>query len=86
MEGDRSVPMSNIFLAILFAAAALGAVVYLVRGIVAFLKTTEEDLKNSANGPSQSSLKQNRMMMGRITMQAIAVLILALLLFMNSHH
>ena len=36
-----------------------------------------------ASGPSQSSLKQNKMMMGRVTMQAGAILIVALLLLMN---
>ncbi|HEY1125718.1 MAG TPA: twin transmembrane helix small protein [Sphingobium sp.] len=76
--------MGNAFLVILLIAAMIGAVAYLVRGIIAFLKTTEEDLKNSANGPSQSSLKQNKMMMGRVTMQAGAILVVALLLLMNS--
>jgi len=77
--------MGNVILALLCVAAAIGAVVYLVRGIIAFLKTTEEDLKSggTGTGPSQSSLKQNKMMMGRIMMQALAILIVALLLLMN---
>jgi hypothetical protein len=76
--------MANAFLIILLIAAVGGAVAYLVRGVIAFLKTTEEDLKSGASGPSQSSLKQNKMMMGRVTMQAAAILIVALLLLMNS--
>lgn len=77
--------MGNVILALLCVAAAIGAVVYLVRGIIAFLKATEEGLKSggTTTGPSQSSLKQNKMMMGRIMMQALAVLIVALLLLMN---
>lgn len=76
--------MGNAVIVILIVLAALGAVVALVRGVVAFLKTTEEDLKNNASGPSQSSLKQNRMMMARVTFQAGAILLVALLLLMNS--
>ena len=73
----------NAFLVILFIAAAIAAVVALVRGIVTFLKTTEAELNSDADGPSPSSLKQNKMMFARITFQAAAVLILALLLLMN---
>lgn len=76
--------MGNAFLIILIVAAAVGAVFMLVRGIIAFLKTTEEDLKNGASGPSQSSLRQNRMMMGRVTFQALAILAVAVLLLLNS--
>ncbi|HWJ69778.1 MAG TPA: hypothetical protein VNS79_07010 [Sphingobium sp.] len=75
--------MGTVILAILCVAAAIGAAVYLVRGIVMFLKATEEDLKSGTNGPSQSSLKQNKMMMGRIMMQALAILIVAVLLLMH---
>jgi hypothetical protein len=76
--------MGNVLLVILIIAAALGAVAYLIRGIVVFLKTTEEDLKSDGTGPSQSSLRQNKMMMGRIMMQALAILAVALLLLFNS--
>ena len=78
--------MGNALIVILIALFAIGAVVMLVRGIIAFMKTTEEDLRSGASGPSQSSLKQNRMMMGRITFQALAILMIALLLLLNSHH
>jgi len=70
------------FLWILMIAAAIAALVMLVRGIVTFLKTTEEDLKSGNGGPSASGLKQNRMMMGRIFFQAIAVFIAALLMLL----
>jgi len=68
-------------LLILLLLAAMGATLFmLIKGIVTFLKTTEADLRSDATGPSQSSLKQNKAMMGRITFQAIAILLLALLM------
>jgi hypothetical protein len=76
--------MGNAFIVIIIVACALGALFMLVRGIVAFLKTTEEDLKSGATGPSQSSLKQNKAMMGRIIFQGVALLAVALLLLVNS--
>lgn len=75
--------MGNTFLIILLVLAMLGAAFMLIRGIVAFLKTTEEDLKSQGTGPSASGLKQNKAMFGRIAFQAAAVLIVVLLLLMN---
>lgn len=71
------------FLAILLILAMIATVASLVRGIVAFLKTTEADLKSGGEGPSQSSLKQNRAMMARIMFQGIAIVIVALLLLLT---
>ena len=76
--------MGNAFFIILLIAAMLGALFMLVRGIVTFLKTTEEDLKSDGVGPSQSSLRQNKAMMGRVMFQAVAILIVALLLLTNN--
>lgn len=59
-------------------AAMIATVVALVRGIVAFLRTTEADLKGG--GISQSGLKQNKMMRARIAFQAIAIILVILLL------
>jgi len=70
------------FLWILLIAAALATVVMLVRGIVTFLQTTEAELKSGTNGPSASGVKQNKVMMGRIFFQAIAVVIAALLMLL----
>ena len=72
----------KIFLAILLVLLAIGALIALIRGIVTFLKTTEADLRSGQTGPSQSSLKQNRLMMQRIMFQAGAILIAALLLLL----
>jgi len=76
--------MGNTFIAILIIAAMIATVIALVRGIVAFLRTSQAELNDQQAGPSQSSLKQNRMMLARITFQAVAVLFVALLLLMNS--
>jgi hypothetical protein len=69
----------NIFLALLLIAAMIATVVALVRGIVTFLKTTEAELKG--DGPSASALKSNKMMQFRIFFQALAVLIVVVILF-----
>lgn len=68
------------FLSILLILAIIGAVVMLVRGIIAFLKTTEEDLKSGGSGPSASGLKQNKMMQGRVAFQALAIIIVIIML------
>jgi NADH:ubiquinone oxidoreductase subunit 6 (subunit J) len=73
----------NVFLIILLILAMLGAVFMLIRGIVAFLKTTEEDLKSQGTGPSASGLRQNKAMFGRIAFQAAAILIIALILLLK---
>ncbi len=72
----------NILLVLIFVILAAGAVFALVRGVVTFLKTTEAELNHTGDGPSPSSLKQNKMMFNRIAFQAGAVLVLALMLFM----
>lgn len=73
----------NIFLVILLILAMAGVLFSLIRGIVAFLQATKEELNAPDNRPSASSLKQNKAMFNRIAFQAGAVLIVALLLLMN---
>lgn len=72
-------------LVILIVLAALATVVALVRGIVIFLKTTEEDLRSGGTGPSQSGLRQNKMMMARIGFQALAIVLVVLFLLLTRH-
>lgn len=57
----------------------------LVRGVVAFLKTTKTDLdtRGSGDGASEMQLMQNRMMMSRIKYQALAIAVVALLLMLT---
>lgn len=72
-------PMQTILIILLIAA--MGATVYfLIRGIVQFLKTTEQDLMG--DGPNMSGHRQNKAMQGRIAMQAVAVVICVLLLLL----
>lgn len=75
-----------VFLTLLLLAAMSATVFMLVKGVVTFLKTTEEDLKSGQEGPSASGLKQNKAMLGRIMFQAIAIIIIALLLMMRGGH
>jgi hypothetical protein len=73
----------NTFLVLLITGLAIATLFTLIRGIVAFLQTTKEELNSNQTGPSASSLKQNKMMFARIGFQAAAVLVIALLLLMN---
>ncbi|MGP7795491.1 twin transmembrane helix small protein [Sphingomonas sp. CLY1604] len=70
----------NTFLIILLIAAMLATVVSLVRGIIAFLQESHAQVKNG-EGPSAASLKSNRMMQMRIFYQALAILIVVVILF-----
>lgn len=57
---------------------AMGAVLFaLIRGLVAFLQTTEADLKGE--GTRDMHLMQNKMMFARVKYQAIAVILLVIL-------
>jgi hypothetical protein len=75
----------NTFLIILLVGAVIATVVMLVRGLIAFLRTTEADLNSDSSGPSQSAIKQNKMMTGRVIFQAIAVIIVILLLLLRNN-
>lgn len=78
--------MSTI-LAILLVLAMIAALVALVRGIIAFLRTTDAELRRDPQlGPSPSSLKQNRMMWRRIQFQALAVIVAVVLLLLAHPH
>ena len=68
------------FLVILLIAAMIATVVALVRGIVTFLRTSTAEVRGEG-GPSASALKSNRMMQQRILFQAIAILIVVVILF-----
>ncbi|WP_188056251.1 MULTISPECIES: twin transmembrane helix small protein [unclassified Sphingosinithalassobacter] len=70
----------NLFLVLLLIAAMIATVVALVRGIVAFIRTTEADLNGT--GPSASSMRSNKMMQARVLFQGVAVVIVALLLLL----
>ncbi|MDH7640067.1 HIG1 domain-containing protein [Sphingomonas oryzagri] len=74
-------------LAILVVLFAIGALVALVRGIIIFLRTKDEELRRDpSEGPSQSSLRQNNMMWRRIQFQALAVIAAVLVLLLAHPH
>ena len=73
------------FLVILIALAMVATLFALIKGIVTFLRTTEADLRAGPDGPSVSSRQQNKMMSARIAFQAVAVLLVALLLLISRH-
>ncbi len=70
----------NTFLVILLIAAMLATVVALVRGIIAFLQESHAQVRGG-EGPSAASLKSNKMMQQRIFFQALAILIVVVILF-----
>lgn len=72
----------NTFLAILLIAAMIATVVALVRGVVSFLQEGTQAVRDG-EGPSPAALKSNRMMQMRIFFQALAVLIVVLILFLS---
>ncbi len=69
-------------LTILIIVAMIATMVMLVRGVIIFLRTTEQDLKGE--GPSASGMKQNKAMQMRILFQAIAIILVVLLLLLYS--
>lgn len=71
----------NTILIILLVLAMVATLVALIRGIIAFLKTTEADLNGT--GPNTSGVRQNKMMRQRIMFQALAVIIVILFLMMS---
>jgi hypothetical protein len=73
----------NTFLVIVIVVLAALVVVSLVRGIVAFLQSTKLDLESDGARAAEMQLKQNRMMMARIKYQALAIVVVAVLLMIN---
>jgi hypothetical protein len=73
----------NTILVILLVLAMIFVVVSLVRGIVAFLQSYRDDIESGGQHQKEMQLKQNRMMMNRIKFQALAIVIVAVLLMLN---
>lgn len=70
-----------IYLLILLILIAAGAVIFaLVRGLIAFANMEPDDV--DAEGVTASHKKQNEMMFARVKYQAIAVVLVALLILM----
>ena len=75
--------MGNTLLVLVIVGLVIMVVVSLVRGIVAFLQTTKSDLNTPGNGATPMQLQQNKMMFARIKFQALAILVVAVLMLFN---
>jgi len=71
----------NTFLIIVLVILCLLVVYSLIRGIVAFMKTTKIDLE-TGRGETSTEMQnlQNKMMFNRIKYQAMAVAVVAIIL------
>ena len=68
-------------LTIAIVILAIMVVVSLVRGIIAFLKTTKVDLENNTGETvTEMQMMQNKAMFDRIKYQGLAILVVAILL------
>jgi mannose/fructose/N-acetylgalactosamine-specific phosphotransferase system component IIC len=67
-------------LVIALILAMAGVVVSLVRGVVAFLQSHRADIDAGGDRQKEMQLLQNRMMMNRIKFQALAILVVIVLL------
>jgi hypothetical protein len=73
----------NTLLVIVIAGLAIMVVVSLVRGIVAFMQSTKLDLESQGDRVTEMQLRQNKMMFARIKYQALAIVVVAILLMIN---
>ena len=72
--------MTYLFIAVL-AVLCIMVVISLVRGIVAFLQSTKIDLETGeSRDATEMQLKQNKAMFARIKYQALAIVVVAILL------
>jgi hypothetical protein len=74
----------NTFLVVLLILAMIWVVISLVRGIVAFLQSTKLDLESGDERVKEMQLRQNRMMFARIKYQALAIVVVTVLLMINN--
>ncbi len=71
----------NTFLIILLVILMVLVVASLIRGIVAFMKSTKIDLEcGEQTDATDMQLMQNKMMFARIKYQALAVVVVAVIL------
>ena len=74
----------NTFLVVLLILAMTWVVISLVRGIVAFMQSTKLDLEGGEERVKEMQLRQNKMMFARIKYQAIAIVVVTVLLMINN--
>ena len=75
----------NTVLVIVLVGLMIMVVVSLVRGVVAFLQSHRADIDAGGERQKEMQLMQNRMMMNRIKFQALAIVVVAILLALNGH-
>ncbi|MEO1968807.1 MAG: hypothetical protein ABGW87_08865 [Sphingomonadaceae bacterium] len=69
------------FLVIILIGLMLATLISLIRGVVAFIKSTKVDLESGGGETAtEMQLLQNRMMMNRIKFQALAIVVVVILL------
>ena len=73
----------NTFLVILLVAAMIATLVALIRGVIAFLQESHAQARGQGAGPTDAQLKSNRAMQMRIFFQALAILVVVVILFAN---
>ncbi|WP_373486634.1 hypothetical protein [Blastomonas sp.] len=71
----------NIILIIVIVVLAALVLISLVRGLIAFIQMTEQDLKTP--GVGRSHQMQNKMMFARVKYQALAIIAVAVLMMVN---
>ena len=73
----------NTFLTIVLILLMIMVVVSLVRGVVAFMKSTKIDLETGrGENATEMQLLQNKMMFARIKYQALAIMVVGVLLML----
>ena len=73
--------MSKWFLVPVIVVLMGFVVVTLIRGIIAFLRASREDIdRGEGEGPSPNQLRQNQLMFARVKYQGLAVAVVIILL------
>ena len=71
----------NILLLLVLIGLMIMVVVSVVRGVIAFLKSTKIDLETGqGENATEMQLLQNRMMFARIPYQALAIVVIVVIL------
>ena len=70
----------NYILVPLIVVLMIMVVVSLVRGIIAFMQSTKLDLESDGDRATEMQLRQNKMMFARIKYQALAIVVVVILM------
>jgi uncharacterized membrane protein len=74
----------TLFLILLIVAAMLATLFVLIRGLVNMAGATTTELEDETEGPTPRAIKSNKLMQSRILLQAVAILLIAILLAVAS--